>query len=80
VVVENRAGAGGNIGAEVVARAEPDGYTLMFGTSAPLAINVSLYRKINYDPVKSFAPVIQIGQLPNVLVVNPACPRRTCKS
>jgi tripartite-type tricarboxylate transporter receptor subunit TctC len=52
----------------------------MFGTSAPLAINVSLYRKINYDPVKSFAPVIQIGQLPNVLVVNPACPRRTCKS
>jgi tripartite-type tricarboxylate transporter receptor subunit TctC len=61
-------------------RAEPDGYTLMFGTSAPLAINVSLYRKINYDPVKSFAPVIQIGHLPNVLVVNPACPRRTCRS
>lgn len=74
VVVENRAGAGGNIGAEVVARAEPDGYTLMFGTSAPLAINVSLYRKINYDPVKSFAPVIQIGHLPNVLVVNPSVP------
>ncbi|MBY4896932.1 tripartite tricarboxylate transporter substrate binding protein [Cupriavidus sp. AU9028] len=76
VVVENRAGAGGNIGAEVVARAEPDGYTLMFGTSAPLAINVSLYRKINYDPVKSFAPVIQIGHLPNVLVVNPSVPAR----
>lgn len=74
VVVENRAGAGGNIGAELVARAEPDGYTLMFGTSAPLAINVSLYRKINYDPVKSFAPVIQIGHLPNVLVVNPSVP------
>ena len=53
VVVENRAGAGGNIGAEAVARAEPDGYTLMFGTSAPLAINVSLYRKINYDPVRA---------------------------
>ncbi len=68
--------AGGNIGAEVVARAEPDGYTLMFGTSAPLAINVSLYRKINYDPVKSFAPVIQIGQLPNVLVVNPSVPAK----
>ena len=76
VVVENRAGAGGNIGAEAVARAEPDGYTLMFGTSAPLAINVSLYRKINYDPVKSFAPVIQIGLLPNVLVVNPSVPAR----
>ncbi|WP_458766923.1 Bug family tripartite tricarboxylate transporter substrate binding protein [Cupriavidus basilensis] len=77
VVVENRAGAGGNIGAEAVARAEPDGYTLMFGTSAPLAINVSLYRKINYDPVKSFAPIIQIGQLPNVLVVNPSVPAKT---
>ncbi|QET05660.1 MULTISPECIES: Bug family tripartite tricarboxylate transporter substrate binding protein [Cupriavidus] len=76
VVVENRAGAGGNIGAEAVARAEPDGYTLMFGTSAPLAINVSLYRKINYDPVKSFAPVIQIGLLPNVLVVNPNVPAK----
>ena len=74
VVVENRAGAGGNIGAEAVARAEPDGYTLMFGTSAPLAINVSLYRKINYDPIKSFAPVIQIGLLPNVLVVNANVP------
>lgn len=76
VVVENRAGAGGNIGAEAVARAEPDGYTLMFGTSAPLAINVSLYRKINYDPVKSFAPVIQIGHLPNVLVVNANVPAK----
>jgi tripartite-type tricarboxylate transporter receptor subunit TctC len=74
--VENRAGAGGNIGAEAVARAEPDGYTLMFGTSAPLAINVSLYRKINYDPVKSFAPVIQIGHLPNVLVVNAQVPAK----
>ncbi|CAG9169100.1 tripartite tricarboxylate transporter substrate binding protein [Cupriavidus respiraculi] len=76
VIVENRAGAGGNIGAEVVARAEPDGHTLMFGTSAPLAINVSLYRKINYDPVKSFAPVIQVGHLPNVLVVNPSVPAK----
>jgi len=76
VVVENRAGAGGNIGAEAVARAEADGYTLMFGTSAPLAINVSLYRKINYDPVKSFTPVIEIGHLPNVLVVNPSVPAK----
>ncbi|WP_198969842.1 tripartite tricarboxylate transporter substrate binding protein [Xylophilus sp. ASV27] len=71
MVVENRAGANGNIGAEYVARAEPDGYTLMFGTSGPLAINASLYRRISYDPVKSFAPVIRVGYLPNVLVVNP---------
>jgi tripartite-type tricarboxylate transporter receptor subunit TctC len=77
MIVENRAGAGGNIGAEYVARAEADGHTLLFGTSGPLAINASLYRKINYDPVKSFAPVIQVGYLPNILVVNPALPVKT---
>ena len=76
MIVENRAGAGGNIGADYVARAEADGHTLLFGTSGPLAINASLYRKINYDPVKSFAPVIQIGHLPNILVVNPAVPAK----
>lgn len=74
VLVENKPGAGGNLGAEAVARAARDGHTLLFGTSGPLAINVSLYRKIGYDPVKSFAPVIQIGHLPNVLVVNPGVP------
>ncbi len=77
VIVENKAGAGGNIGAEAVARAERDGHTLLFGTSGPLAINVSLYRKPGYDPVKSFAPVIQIGHLPNVLVVHPGLPAQT---
>ncbi|MDM0033216.1 tripartite tricarboxylate transporter substrate binding protein [Variovorax sp. J22P271] len=76
VIVENRAGAGGNIGAEFVARAPADGHTLLFGTSGPLAINSSLYRKINYDPATSFAPVIQIGYLPNILVVNPAVPAK----
>ena len=79
VIVENRAGAGGNLGAEAVARAAADGHTLLFGTSGPLAINVSLYKKIGYDPVKSFAPVIQIGHLPNVLVVNPAIPAKNVK-
>ena len=79
MVVENRAGAGGNIGAEYVARAPADGQTLLFGTSGPLAINASLYRKINYNPVKSFAPVIQIGHLPNILVVNPAVPASNVK-
>ena len=77
VIVENKAGAGGNLGAEAVARAERDGHTVLFGTSGPLAINVSLYRKIGYDPLKSFAPVIQIGHLPNVLVVHPGVPART---
>nr|WP_235516026.1 tripartite tricarboxylate transporter substrate binding protein [Acidovorax sp. Root219] len=79
MVVENRAGAGGNIGAEYVARSAPDGQTLLFGTSGPLAINASLYRKIGYDPVKSFAPVIQVGHLPNILVVNPSVPAKTVK-
>lgn len=72
VIVENRAGAGGNIGAEAVARAKPDGYTIMFGTSGPLAINKSLYSKIGYDPATSFAPVIRVGYLPNVLAVHPS--------
>ena len=79
VLVENKAGAGANLGAEVVARAEPDGHTLMFGTSAPLAINVSLFRKLNYDPVKSFTPIIQLGHLPNVLVVHPGVPAKNVR-
>ncbi len=71
VVVENRAGAGGNIGADFVARANPDGYTIMFGTSGPLAINLSLYKGLKYDPRTSFEPVIYVGYLPNILVVRP---------
>lgn len=74
VVVENRPGAGGNIGAEHTASAKPDGYTIMFGTSGPLAINGSLYSKQQYDPQKSFAPVIRVGHLPNILVVHPSLP------
>ncbi len=74
VVVDNKAGAGGNIGADHVARAQADGYTLMFGTSGPLAINKSLYRKLNYDPTSSFTPIIRVGHLPNILVVNPQLP------
>jgi len=71
VLVENKPGAGGNIGADYVANAQPDGYTMLFGTSGPLAINKSLYRAIKYDPSTSFAPIIRVGHLPNVLVVHP---------
>ena len=72
VVVENRGGAGGNIGSEYVANAKPDGYTILFGTSGPLAINTSLYQKQKYHPETSFEPVIKIGHLPNILVVHPS--------
>ena len=74
VLVENRAGAGGNIGAEYVAKAAPDGYTVLFGTSGPLAINVGLYKHLNYDPRTSFDPIIRIGYLPDILTVNPSLP------
>lgn len=76
VTVENRAGAGGNLGAAEVARAEPDGLTVLFATSGQLAINISLYKTLSYDPVESFAPVISIGDLPNVLTVHPKVPAR----
>ncbi|AOZ03373.1 MFS transporter [Cupriavidus sp. USMAHM13] len=74
VVVENRAGAGGNIGSDYVAKAPPDGYTLVGGTISSHAINVSLYPRMPYDPVKQFQPVALIGTLPNVLVVNADSP------
>jgi tripartite-type tricarboxylate transporter receptor subunit TctC len=77
VIVDNRSGAGGNIAADFVSSAPADGYTLMLGTSGPLVINVSLYKKLAYDPIKSFDPVIMIGSLPNVLIVNPSFPAKT---
>jgi tripartite-type tricarboxylate transporter receptor subunit TctC len=77
VVLDHRAGAGGTIAAEVVAGAAPDGYTLVFGTVGTHAINVSLYAKLRYDPVKDFAPVSLTHLAPRVLVVHPSVPAKT---
>lgn len=71
VVVENRGGAGGSIGAEAVASAAPDGYTLLYSTMGVLTINPSLYAKLRYDPQKSFAPITLTNLTSNLLVVNP---------
>jgi tripartite-type tricarboxylate transporter receptor subunit TctC len=74
VVVENRPGAGGNIGAMAVARADADGYTALFGTNGTLAIGPALYKNLQYDPVHDLAPVGLLHQLPNVLIIHPSIP------
>ena len=74
VIVDNRPGAGGNIGSDLVAKAAPDGYTLLMGTVGTHAINPSLYAKMPYDHVKDFTPVILVAGVPNVLEVNPSLP------
>lgn len=79
VVVDNRGGATGNIGTEIAARAAPDGYTLLMGNVAPNAINVSLFAKIPYDPVKDFEPVSLVALTPNIVLVHPSLPVRTVK-
>ena len=71
VVVDNRAGAGGNIGTETVAKSTPDGYTVMIGHVGTHAINVSLYSQVNFDPVKDFTPITLIATYPLALVINP---------
>ncbi|RJG06898.1 tripartite tricarboxylate transporter substrate binding protein [Noviherbaspirillum cavernae] len=77
VIVENRPGAGGNIGADVVAKADPDGYTLLMSSAGILSINGSLYPKLSFDPAKSFAPVSQVVDMPMVVVVNASVPANT---
>jgi tripartite-type tricarboxylate transporter receptor subunit TctC len=71
IVVENRGGAGGNIGTDLVAKANPDGYTLLYSASGPLAINKTLFAKLPYDPETDFEPISLVAILPNLLVVNP---------
>ena len=79
VVVENKPGAGGGVGADFVAKAAPDGYTIMGGTISTHAINASLYKDLPYDPVKDFIPITMIARVPNMLVVNPGVPAKDVK-
>ena len=78
VIVDNKPGAGGNIAAELAARAAPDGYTIFYNTSA-IVIGPALYGKVNYDTLKDFAPVLLTASVPMVLVVNPQLPARSVK-
>jgi tripartite-type tricarboxylate transporter receptor subunit TctC len=77
VIVENRGGAGGVIGAVAVAQSAPDGYTLAMGNNNTHAMNVGLYRKLPYDPIGNFAPIAFVGSAPTVLVVHPSSPFKT---
>jgi len=79
VVVENKGGAAGMIGADAVAKARPDGYTLLMGNIGTQAINPSLYKKMPYDPAAAFAPVSLVAELPLAMMVNPGVPAKTAK-
>ena len=77
IVVDNRAGAGGTFGTKIVAKSDPDGYTILLGYTGTLAIGPSLYKNVGYDPRKDFAPIGMIGNAPNSLVVHPSLPVKT---
>lgn len=79
VVIDNRPGAGGNVGAEIVAKAPPDGYTLLLGTNGTHAINPSLYPKMPYNAVTDFAPITLVASVPNICISHPSVPVRSIK-
>jgi tripartite-type tricarboxylate transporter receptor subunit TctC len=76
VIIENRGGAGGALGANVVAQAAPDGYTLLLGTGSTHGTNSSVYAKLSYDPVRDFVPIVLVSAAPQVLVINPTVPAK----
>jgi tripartite-type tricarboxylate transporter receptor subunit TctC len=80
VIIENKPGAGGNIGADLVAKADPDGYTLLLASAGILTINEFLYSKMPFDPAKAFAPITVVGDMPNIVVVNPKTGLKTLKA
>ena len=79
VVIDNRPGAGGNLGADIVAKAPPDGYAILLGTNGTHAINPSLYTKMPYDAIKDFAPITLVASVPNIFISHPSFPARNIK-
>ena len=79
VIVDNRSGAGGNIGTEAAARAEADGYTLLLGALGPMAANPALYSRLNFDPAKDFTPLAWAASVPLIWAVHPSFPASTAK-
>jgi tripartite-type tricarboxylate transporter receptor subunit TctC len=76
-VIDNKPGAGGNLGTELVVRAAPDGYTLIVNSVGPIAVNPTLYGKLPYNPLTDLVPIVQIADVPNVLVIHPSVPANT---
>ena len=79
IIIENKPGAGGNVGSELVARAAPDGYTLLYGTNGTHGINQALYAKTGFDPIKDFTPITRFSMVPAMLVVSPSLPVNSVK-